>query len=712
MTMTRLLTIAIGADTDIIVARQRTRMLTELMGFDAQDQNRITTSISEIVRNALEYARGGKIDYAVVQNDAGQQVLQITVTDKGPGIPDVKAILEGRHVSITGMGIGITGARRLMDDFVITSTPDKGTTVVMHKALSKRAPAITSATLRKIGDALVINSKIDPVAEIRRQNQETLLQFQELQKRQEELEVLNQELSDTNRGVVALYAELEERADHLRRADQLKTRFLSNMSHEFRTPLNSILSLAKLLLARIDGELSPEQEKQVQFIRSGAETLSELVNNLLDLARVEAGKTVVHAKEFLVTDLFGALRGMLRPILVTDKVELVFEPADDIPSIFGDEGKLSQILRNFVSNALKFTEKGEIKVWAQYDPDKATVTFLVRDTGLGIAAKDVATIWEEFGQVHNRLQSKVKGTGLGLPLSKKLAILMGGDVNVDSTPGVGSIFSVTLPRVFATGPEKSDAPEWTPDPARLPVIAVEDDAADSFSLERMLAHTKYQLITTRTIEEARAVLAQVTPAAFVLDVVLQGEESWRLLIELKQNERTTHIPVLVVSSSEEERKARSFGADEYLSKPVAIEKMVAALDTLTGSESTVNVLVVDDDEVSRYLIRQLLPRGAFAMMEAETGEEGLRIAAAQRPDMILLDLDMVGMNGYEFLARAQETDELKGIPIVVATAMVMDETVRRGLSDAAGILSKYDLNTEVLVTAIRAVVSRDDQRAA
>jgi len=207
-------------------------------------------------------------------------------------------------------------------------------------------------------------------------------------------------------------------------------------------------------------------------------------------------------------------------------------------------------------------------------------------------------------------------------------------------------------------------------------------------------------------------LAQVTPAAFVLDVVLQGEESWRLLIELKQNERTTHIPVLVVSSSEEERKARSFGADEYLSKPVAIEKMVAALDTLTGSESTVNVLVVDDDEVSRYLIRQLLPRGAFAMMEAETGEEGLRIAAAQRPDMILLDLDMVGMNGYEFLARAQETDELKGIPIVVATAMVMDETVRRGLSDAAGILSKYDLNTEVLVTAIRAVVSRDDQRAA
>src|SRR5262249_51786994 len=159
-------------------------------------------------------------------------------------------------------------------------------------------------------------------------SQETLLQFEELQKRQEELEQLNQELSDTNRGVVALYAELEERADHLRRADQLKTRFLSNMSHEFRTPLNSILSLSRLLLTRTDGSLTVEQERQVQFIRTGAEALTELVNNLLDLARVEAGKTVITPKQFTIPDLFGALRGMLRPILVAETVDLIFDNAD------------------------------------------------------------------------------------------------------------------------------------------------------------------------------------------------------------------------------------------------------------------------------------------------------------------------------------------------------------------------------------------------
>ncbi len=706
---TRLLTIAIDAETDIIVARQRTRTVTAMLGFDDQDQNRITTAVSEIVRNALEYARGGRIEYALLPGTP--QELQITVTDRGRGIADVEAILSGRHVSTTGMGIGITGARRLMDDFKITSALGKGTTVTMSKQLSRRALPVTAPTLRKISDALAVQSKVDPVAEIRSQNQAMVVQYQELQKRQEELEVLNQELSDTNRGVVALYAELEERADHLRRADQLKTRFLSNMSHEFRTPLNSILSLAKLLLARIDGPLSAEQEKQVQFIRSGAETLSELVNNLLDLARVEAGKTVVTAKEFSVGELFGALRGMLRPLLVAETVELIFEPADDLPPMYGDEGKLSQILRNFISNALKFTEKGQIRVWAQYDADKAATTFFVRDSGLGIADQDIATIWEEFGQVPNKLQSKVKGSGLGLPLSKKLAVLMGGDVHVESSIGSGSIFSVTLPRVYSLANEPGAAPQWTLDPSRLPVIAVEDDAADSFSLERMLAHSRYQLITTRTIEEARAVLAQVTPAAFVLDVVLEGEESWRLLIELKQNDRTNHIPVLVVSSSEEERKARSFGADEYIAKPYTVEQIVAALDGLTGSDSTLNVLVVDDDEVSRYLIRQLLPRGAFAMAEAASAEEGLAMAAAQRPDLILLDLDMVGVNGYDFIKRAKESDALKDIPIVVATAMVMNDNVRRRLTEAAGILSKYDLNTEMLVAAIRAAVN-DDKRAA
>ena len=300
-------------------------------------------------------------------------------------------------------------------------------------------------------NTLAADGPADAMAEIGRQNQQILLQLEELQSRQEDLQRLNQELQDTNRGVVALYAELDERADHLRRADELKSKFLSHMSHEFRTPLNSILALSRLLLARSDGELTAEQETQIRFIRKAAENLTELVDDLLDLAKVEAGKTVVVASPFTAASLFGALRGMLRPLLVGDAVALVFEDPRDVPPLDTDEGKVSQILRNFISNAIKFTERGEVRVWATADPVADTVSLHVRDTGIGIAASDIEIIFQEFGQVAHRLQGRVKGTGLGLPLAKKLAELLGGRITVESTPGEGSTFSVTVPRIYHAG---------------------------------------------------------------------------------------------------------------------------------------------------------------------------------------------------------------------------------------------------------------------
>src|SRR5262249_20502651 len=210
----------------------------------------------------------------------------------------------------------------------------------------------------------------DALEEVRQQNQELLRTLGELQKRQTELRQLNRELEDTNRGVVALYAELDEKADYLRRASEMKSRFLSNMSHEFRTPLNSIQSLARLLLDRSDGDLMPEQEKQVSYIRKAAEDLTELVNDLLDLAKVEAGKVIVRPTEFEAGPLFGALRGMLRPLLTHNaSVALVFEEPVGVPTLNTDESKVSQILRNFISNALKFTERGEVRVSAVPGPD-------------------------------------------------------------------------------------------------------------------------------------------------------------------------------------------------------------------------------------------------------------------------------------------------------------------------------------------------------
>src|SRR5262249_19781103 len=263
--------------------------------------------------------------------------FEIIVRDAGPGIADIEGILDGVHRSTTGMGIGILGARRLMDTFAVETAPGKGTTITMAKRLP-RAVLVSSALRGKIGEALAKDEALNPIAEIRRQNQEMMVQLEELNDRQQQLAVLNEELQDTNRGVVALYAELNDRADHLRQADELKSRFLSNMSHEFRTPLNSILALTRLLASRVDGDLAPEQLKQVQFIQKAAESLTELVNDLLDLAKVEAGKAVVTPVEFTVEELFGALRGMLRPLLVGDAVALIFEDAEALPRMHTDEG--------------------------------------------------------------------------------------------------------------------------------------------------------------------------------------------------------------------------------------------------------------------------------------------------------------------------------------------------------------------------------------
>lgn len=703
--MGRLLTVAIERETDIILARQRTRQIAGLLGFDPQDQTRITTAVSEIVRNALDYGGGGRVEYRLSET-AQPQMLEIAVVDHGPGIADAAAILAGQHQSATGLGVGITGARRLMDDFAIETHPGDGATVRMLKRLPLRTQPVGPDEINRIVSTLAQTHGADPLAEVRSQNREMLLQLQELQARQQQLVQLNDELQDTNRGVVALYAELEDRADHLRRADQLKSRFLSNMTHEFRTPLNSILSLTRLLLGRTDGDLSAEQEKQVHFIRKAAETLTELVDNLLDIARVEAGKSVVTPREFEAGDLFSTLRGMLRPLLVGNAVNLVFEDPDDIPILDTDEGKVSQILRNFISNALKFTERGEVRVWAEFDREKDTVTFKVRDTGIGIAEKDIAIIWQEFGQVENRLQHRVKGTGLGLPLSKKLAELLRGSVAVESAVGQGSVFSLTLPRAYRLAAEEFDESAWTVEAGRVPVLVLEDNPADAFSLDRGLARSRYQTIAARSTAQARRMLEKFAPAAFILDILLDGEDSWPFLIALRQSDRWHDTPVVVVSTTEDEHKARNFGADEYLSKPVDPAALVACLDRLTGAASVTKVLVVDDQEVSRYLVRQLLPRGAYDLHEASNALDGLEQAREQRPDVILLDLSMETVDGFEFLERLDKIEGPQAPPTVVVTSLVLDAAQKRRLSHVAGIVSKSDLTSEKLVTAIRGALER------
>ena len=267
----------------------------------------------------------------------------------------------------------------------------------------------------------------------------------------EEGDALRAELEETNQGVLALYAELDIQAEQLRQASDLKSRFLSYMSHEFRTPLGSILSIARLLSDELDGPLSPEQHKQVTFVSNSARELSDMVDDLLDLAKIEAGRITISPAWFDMLDLFAALRGMFRPIVDASAVDLIFEEPQGLPRLYSDDKKLAQILRNFISNALKFTARGEVRVSSQLEDD-GQIRFAVHDTGIGIPGELHDTLFEDFAQIDSPLQKRLRGTGLGLSLCKRFAALLGGRVGVESTPGVGSTFYVVIPLALAQEP--------------------------------------------------------------------------------------------------------------------------------------------------------------------------------------------------------------------------------------------------------------------
>jgi signal transduction histidine kinase len=433
--------------------------------------------------------------------------------------------------------------------------------VTLRKYLPSTAPKISAQELAALTNQLAQEPQ-DLYDEIRHQNQELLNTLEDLRQREEDLNRMNRELEDTNRGVVALYAELDQRAEQLRNSDRMKSRFLSHMSHEFRTPLNAIVGLTRLLLKREVIARSTEAAREVAFIQQTTLSLSEMVDDLLDLSKAESGKLTVHASEFDVTTLFSTLRAMLRPLAVNRDVELIFEDPISVPLIRSDENKVSQILRNLLSNSLKFTERGEVRASVRYLPEQDLIVFTVADTGIGIAPQHHEHIFEEFAQIQNPLQKTSKGTGLGLALCKKLADLLGGSIRVDSELGAGACFTVVIPRVNAEVPNE----------------------------------TEY--IQSRTI------------------------------------------------------------------------------------------VLIDDEAVSRYLLRQLLA-GPFQVVEAATGKEGLLQVNKLRPHLVFLDLNMPDMSGFEVLDRLKAAAETRDIPIVVVTGQKLDHDVREQLvTRTAAVLTK------------------------
>jgi signal transduction histidine kinase/DNA-binding response OmpR family regulator len=687
-----ILQLALLSERDVVQARQRAREVAAELGLDNQDQIRLATATSEIARNAFRYACNGKVAFSL---DLELQRIEVEVSDAGGGISNLDEVLEGRYQSMTGMGKGIIGTKRLMDDFDI-KTSKSGTTVRMGKQLPRFKNNWTDRSARELKLKIQGRTPTNPFEEIEQQNQELLKTLQELRTRQEELELLNRELEDTNRGVVALYAELDERADYLRRASELKTKFLSNVSHEFRTPLNSIISLARMLMDRIDGDLTSEQLKQIRYIESSARVLQELVNDLLDLAKVEAGKVRMRPKRFEIHELFSALKGMLKPLLADNtSVSLIFDEADDPIPLRTDEGKVSQILRNLISNAIKFTPNGSVTVSAKMLPGQE-VEFRVADTGIGIAPEHHDTIFKEFSQVDNPLQDKYRGTGLGLPLCRNLAKLLGGTIWLESEPGSGSTFFVRIPAVYVGERLEADATEMPPAPEfhRLPILILEDNAETARQFELHLRNSEFQAIIATNVAQAEIWTARHAPAAVIADVYLEEEQSWSFLARI--HERWPELACIATSISDESEAAQQNGVEIFLQKPVERDVLLEQLRSRVSQTETRRILLVDDNEIARYILRDLLDQPWLNIREASNGTDAFVAIEQERPDAIILDVLMPDMSGFDVLRRLRGSSATEGLPVLIYTSKELSESERSELETLnASVIKKAEVSSRL-----------------
>jgi signal transduction histidine kinase len=450
---TLLLTSEIRTESDVVLVRQRARQIAALLGFDAHEQTRISTAVSEIARNAFLYALGGSAQFFI--EGGGPDHFIIRISDRGQGIPNLPAILAGNYKSETGLGLGLLGANKLMDSFRADTVPGHGTTVELGKALPLQAPKVTPQLLSRISDELAGLAPTSPMEEIREQNINLLRAFDELRSRQLELDRMVRELADANRQMTDVNTQLEDKAVALERAAgseraaraeaeaavATRDELLAIVSHDLRYPLGAIVTGASVIQQMsIDGTDGQSVHRTAQAILRSANRMNRLIADLLDLAQIDAGKLAVEAKSEDVEGLVRESVEMLRPLATTTDVKL-----DGIASaglqVHCDRGRVLQILTNLVGNALKFTPAGgSILIEAQAVGDEAW--FFVRDTGQGISDEELPRIFDRFWRAQRNNRA---GIGLGLSIVKGLVEAHGGRVKVESKLGAGTTFLFTLP---------------------------------------------------------------------------------------------------------------------------------------------------------------------------------------------------------------------------------------------------------------------------
>lgn len=521
-----------------------------------------------------------------------------------------------------------------------------------------------------------------------------------------ELEVQKKELLSQADELFEQNTELEMQKKQLDEASRMKSQFLSNMSHELRTPLNSIMALSRVLMMQAKEKISADEFKYLEIIERNGKNLLALINDILDLSKIEAGRMDINPRYFSLKTTIENILDSIIPLADEKNLGIIHDIPEDLPLLESDEVRVSQILQNLISNAVKFTEKGGVTVSVK--KDLKNISVCIEDTGIGIASDDLPYIFDEFRQVDGSSSRRHEGTGLGLAIVHKATKMLGGRIIVTSVPGKGSVFTLILPVTWqgtASAWEPADIKQTPPiKSARKTILIIDDEPETAAMISRYLLQEGYNTITATSGEEGLKLAANRLPFAITLDVVMPDMDGWEVLQNLKKNPDTRSIPVIVVSISEEQETGFALGAVGYVSKPVSRKQLVSEIQKISRHLNR-SVMIVDDNDVDRQGIKRIIEEEGMNSIVATDGASCLELIKKEIPDVLILDLMMPEIDGFEVLEKIRSNPETRDLPVIVVTAKDLTEKDRLKLSGrVSSVLEKSSVTSTFLLEEIKRIL--------
>ena len=506
----------------------------------------------------------------------------------------------------------------------------------------------------------------------------------------------------------------EQAVEEMREVDRLKSEFLANMSHELRTPLNSIIGFSRVILKGIDGPINELQQQDLEAIHHSGQHLLDMINNILDLSKIEAGKMELRIEEIQLHDVIDSVVSTARGLVKERPIQMLTDIPENMPSVSADRTRIRQILLNLLQNASKFTDEGSITVKVTELEESKKVKISVIDTGIGIAPDDQNKLFERFSQVDSSLTRKVGGSGLGLSITKLLVEMQGGEINLDSDVGKGSDFWFTLPLADVVE-EVHPQPEEDIDPEKKVIISIDDDVKIIDLYKRYLRTHGYQVIGISQPDHVLEKIKEIKPYAITLDLMMPQKDGWAVIQEVKKDPETADIPVIICSILEEKDRAYQLGAVDYLVKPILESELVSAVNNLnlpTEKESN-QILVIDDDPNVFQLVEiALRDSHQYKLYYANGGFEGLDKLKKLHPDAVILDIMMPDLDGFSILETMQGDPKLRKTPVIILTAADLTVEQRQKLEmNKREVLSKDDFKSKQLINFLENSLVELEQKA-